>query len=190
MTKLNLAAATPCQVFMEDALSLSLPPSLIPACQVPEGMTLIDSPTRRMTLISKRGMRKIKHLFNGVDLAALNPPTPIFGPARIVVRESNDTRVEMACVVCPVENQAQITAFVLDLLGSLGIPSPEKRFLHHLTLANNAGGHPRGSIAYLNPSDFQGPPQHQDRVFKTRPAPEGYDLPDLSEAPARRPPGP
>ena len=156
------------RVFLEDALLLTVDSDSLPKADIPEGMDRINTNPRRISLVSKRAMRAIRPHFEALNLTALSPPTPIFGEPRLVTRKATEARSEMACLVSAVQNQEEIALFVNNLFASLGLKNPEKRFLYHLTVANNAGGNPRGSIAYLNPADFQGPAPVIDRVFEPR----------------------
>jgi hypothetical protein len=156
------------RVFLEDALLLTINSDSIPACDIPEGMDRVDTAPRRISLVSRRALRPIRHLFDDEALALLNPPAPVFGKPRIITRKGNDDREEMAVLACRVENHAEIHDFVQKLFSDMGLKNYEKRFVYHLTVANNAGGNPRGSIAYLNPSDFEGPAPSTDRVFVRR----------------------
>ena len=157
-----------CKVFLEDALLMTIPDGIVPQLELPEGMTAIDVHPRRISLVSRRGMYRLLDAFRALDLDAFTPPTPIIGPPRLIARPGKEGTVEMACMVSRVENHEEISQFVKELFGAAGGENPEKRFVYHLTVANNAGGHPRGSIAYINRSDFNGEPAAIDRVFAQR----------------------
>lgn len=168
------SSPSPFSLLLEpNALSLAFPTSLVPSVPIPESLTAITARPdgrRRMTLIDRRLMAVLGPFLTQEVLDGLTPPAPRFGPARIVVREQTDTREEMAAPVCPIENAGELAQFVEDLFTRFGLTPPKRRFAYHLTLANNAGGDPMGSIAYLKPSDFDGEPQHTGRRFTPRPS--------------------
>lgn len=162
-----------CRVFVNDALMMTIPSGLVPKVELPEGVTAVDTDPRRISLVSRRGMRRLRDSFNEEALGALTPPMPVFGEPRLVIRDKGDGSPRMACVVSEVKNHDEIAQFVNSLFESIGQTNPEKKFVYHLTIANNSGGHPRGSIAYLNKSDFQGEPMTVEGPVEFRPVQEG-----------------
>lgn len=153
---------------IDDALLLVVPPEFVPQVSLPQGMDPIQSAERHISLVSKRGMRAIAKYRDQMILGGVAPPVPLLGDARVVYRAPKDDRPEMAVFAAPVVNQQELRDFVNQLFQSWGLRNPEPKFFYHFTLGNNAGGHPRGSIAYMNPSDFQGPAPLTSRTFAQR----------------------
>lgn len=173
------------KMMLQDALMMTVDPASVPEFTLPDGLDPIQRAQPRISLVSRRGMRALREAFTEDELARVVPPAPVFGPPRLVLRTANPDRPEMACLVCPVENHDEINGFVNALFQSKGLVNPEKRFVYHLTLANNAGGHPRGSIAYLNRSDFVGPEKTLGGPAAQRPMDPAW--PSESEVDAVRP---